>query len=418
MTGQRLLRLLPPRSIRWVGALVVFSIGIVSVRRSFTSTNDFRTSIWDAGRAMLSSSDPYNVGEFHRLFPGQGWMPAYGPPHLWLAAASALLPLGVATALWFVFNVGGMVVIATVAVRRFGRTLAMPAVVAVTGLLILSRPGRASFDQMSVFYVLASYLAWSQARRRPMLAALALVVALGKPPFGFPLLVLLAMCRAWPVVWRTLVIFVATSAPVVLWLSLNEGSARALWHAVVSNIRYSDHTPVDRVGAVRRIDAISLIGRYVHGISGMWELVAFVISIGLVGLILRLRPAGPGWNLTPALLLTVGLVSLLSLVHQDYDLLLLAWPFAALLGLFWPPDRRAIRTSLVLALPALVTSFIPAATTAKLLGLGPDVGVITTVTTACLLLALVGSLVALVLESEPTVAASTPTAGVERRRSS
>jgi len=410
--GKTVFRFRLPWSVRAIGALAVFAIAIGSVRRSFSTTDDFRTTVWDAGRAMLRGSDPYNVGEFHRLFPGQGWLPVYGPPHLWLAVAWAVLPLGVATALWFLFNVAGMFVIGSLVVRCFGRTLGVPAVVVVTGLLILSRPGRASFGQVTVYYVLTSYVVWSQARRRPGLAALALVMALGKPPFGLPLLGLLLLCRAWPVVWRAFVIFVAVSVPVVLWLSFDEGSPRTLWHAIISNVRYSDHTAVDRVGAVRRVDAISLIGRYVHGISGIWEIVAFIVLIGVVGLFMRRRFA---WrDRTPPVLLTLGLVSLLSIAHQDYDLLLLAWPFGAMLGQVWDPGRGGLRTFLVLALPALVMCFIPATTTAKLLGLGPDVAVITTLTTACLLLALVGSMAA--LSSGPPVGGSIPTVGAGQLR--
>ena len=252
-----------------------------------------------------------------------------------------------------------------------------------------------------MYYVLATYIVWSQARRRPMLAALALAVVLGKPPFGLPLLALLLICRAWSVVWRGVAIFVAACVPVLIWLSVDEGSPKALYHAIVSNLRYSNHAAVDRVGAVRRIDAVSLIGRYVHDISGVWQLAAFIVLVGLAGLVLRRKAAEPGWNPTPAVLLVLGLSTLLSIVHQDYDLLLLAWPFAAALSLALRPGGRGARLALSLSLPALAASFIPAATTASILGLSSGVGEITTLTTACLLLAMAGALVAVFLESEP-----------------
>jgi hypothetical protein len=406
-----------PQSVRWVGAAAIFAVAVISVRQSFGNDPDFRTSVWDAGRSMLRGSDPYNVAEFHRLFPGQGWMPIYGPPHLWLAVVMALLPVGVATALWFVFNLAGMIAIATVAVRSFGRNLGVPAVLTVTGILILSRGGRGSFHQVTVLYVLAAYVAWSQVRTRPMLAACALALALGKPPFGLPLLALFAICGFWRVITRALGLFAVACIPILLWLSADEGSPAAVWRAVTGNLKYSDNTAVDRVGAVRRIDAVSLIGRYVHGIGGGWEVAAFVVFVGSVGIVLR-RRSTRGWVLTPAMLLTLALVTLLSIAHQDYDLLLLAWPFVAACNVVWPAQgsgrrRRDWVLFLVMA-PALATSCMPGAVTAKLLSFGSDVGVISTLTTACLFLALVGAATIVLVEAQSRETFSTTATAEDR----
>ncbi len=408
-----------PRSVRWAGALLVFAVGVISVRHSITDDPDFRTNVWDAGRAIARGSDPYNVAEFHRLFSDQGWMPTYGPPHLWLALVVAVFPLGAAIVLWFLFNLAGMVVIAAVAVRSLGRDLGIPAILTTAGILILSRGGRGSFHQVTVFYVLATYVAWSQVRTRPWLAAFAVAVAMGKPPFGLPLLCLLMFCGLWRVALRALSLFLLACLPILVWLSVNDGSPLAVWHAMTSNLRYSNSQPVDRIGAVRRIDAINVIGRYVSGIGGLWEIIAFIVLIGLVSMVLRRRSTHPGWNLTPAVLLTLGLVSLLSIAHQDYDLLLLAWPFAAVVGVVWSVPQseggKRARAMLLLATPALVISYLPAATTAKYLGFGTDVGVIATLTTASLLLALAGSLAAVLAEPQPSLTVSTATRVSGRR---
>jgi len=50
----------------------------------------------------------------------------------------------------------------------------------------------------------------------------------------------------------------------------------------------------------------------------------------------------------------------------------------------------------VLALPALVLSVLPASDTSKLLGLGGDIGTISTLTTAALLLAFAGAVTGVV----------------------
>ncbi|HMK63196.1 MAG TPA: glycosyltransferase 87 family protein, partial [Acidimicrobiales bacterium] len=386
-------RVNPPAPLRWSAALVLFAVAIFSVRHLFSHTTDFRTNVWDAGHAILGGSDPYDVTAFHRLFPGQGWMPIYGPPHLWLCVVMAGLPLSVATGLWFLFSVIGMLIIGALAVRCFGGSLFTPAVVAVAAVLILSRPGRASLNQVTVYYVLASYVAWSQARRHPMVAAGAATVALGKPPFGLPLLGLLILTRAWPVVKRTVVLFVATCVPMLVWLALNAGSLGAVWHDIAGNLRYTDATAVDRLGAAGRIDAISLIARYVHDVSGIWQIVAFIMLVVLGAAALRRTTTEPAWSITAPVLLILSATALLSIENQGYDLLLLAWPFAAIFSLAWARAGRSIWMMLVPSALALVASVVPAMSTARLLGVVSVEAPLTTFTTACLLAALAGAAV-------------------------
>ncbi len=135
--------------------------------------------------------------------------------------------------------------------------------------------------------------------------------------------------------------------------------------------------------------------------------------------------------MSPAVLLLLGVVTVLSVAHEYYDLLLLAWPFAAVLrwpvSRLWPggttsghdtgvdlPGRSGDGVApsagawqgnptwaavLVLgALPALVATVIPANDTLKLLGLGSGTAVISTFTTACLLVAMAGAMVVIAFD--------------------
>jgi hypothetical protein len=87
---------------------------------------------------------------------------------------------------------------------------------------------------------------------------LALACALGKPPFGLPLLALILARRLWPVALRGVALFVAARLPIVIWLSINAGSLASVWRAMVHNLRYTDHNPLDAPGSSGRIDALSL----------------------------------------------------------------------------------------------------------------------------------------------------------------
>ena len=131
-------------------------------------------------------------------------------------------------------------------------------------------PGRATLEtgQATVLYALLTYVAWSQVRRRPWLAAVALACAMGKPPFGLPLLALILARRLWPVALRGVAIFVAASLPVVIWLSIE----RRLVGVGVA--RHRPQPPVHRPqppgcpGVVRTHRRLSLIARYAHGHLG------------------------------------------------------------------------------------------------------------------------------------------------------
>jgi hypothetical protein len=331
-----------------------------------------------------------------------------------LALFFALFPVKVAAVLWFLVNIGGLLIMATVVTRALDRRLGAPAVLAITGLLMLTRPGRATVEsgQATVLYSLLVYAVWSQARRRPWLAALALAGALGKPPFGLPLLAIVLGRRLWPLALRGVAIFVAASLPIVLWLSVNAGSLLAVGRAIAHNLSYTDHNPLDAPGSPGRIDALSLIARYSHGhFGGAAEVGAFVVIMGLVAVLVTRVSAGPGWPVSAPVVLALGLATVLCVAHEYYDLLLLAWPFAtALRGpVVYVLDRgqtaddshhdagdlRWRRWWALCAAPALVVTVLPAHETLKVLGLGTGTSIISTVTTASLLLALVGAVAVL-----------------------
>ncbi len=414
----------------------ILGLAVATVAHSATSGGDFRLSIWYPGQAMFHGRDPYDIASFERYYGvhqvevfSKGWFPLYGPVHLWLAVFFGLFPVKVASGIWFVANLAGLGAMACVVVRALDRRLGGPAVLAVMAILVLTRPGRATLEtgQATVFYALLTYVAWSQVRRRPWLAALALACALGKPPFGLPLLALILARRLWPVAVRGVAVFVAASLPIVIWLSVNAGSLASLWRAVVHNLRYTDHNPLDAPGSSGRIDALSLIARYTHGyLGGAAEVGAFVVVVGVAAVFIGRASDGPGWPLSPAVVLLLGLATMLSVAHEYYDLLLLAWPFASVLR--WPVahvldrtgasdrggtlergaalDEGGVRGAVLAlaALPALIVSVVPANDTVKVLGLGSGTGIISTLTTACLLLAMVGAMVVIALRRPPETA--------------
>jgi hypothetical protein len=153
---------------------------------------------------------------------------------------------------------------------------------------------------------------------------------------------------------------------------------------------------------------------------------AFVVVVGVVAVVIAHVARGPGWPLWPAVVLLLGLATILSVAHEYYDLLVLAWPFAAVLhrpcALVLDRTATSDRAGTIdrdarldgggapavvlalTALPALIVSVVPANDTVKLLGLGSGTGIISSLTTASLLVAMVGAMVVIAFMSHREVA--------------
>jgi hypothetical protein len=369
------------------------------VRHYQVSWSDFQIAVWYPGRLLYRGVDPYDVVKFQHTFSTYGWMPPYAPNHLWLAVLFGGLPATSATAIWFCLNVAMFLGLATVAAVHTATRRINPAALSVglAGLIMLSRPGRALITngQVSALYCLGIYLAWSQAHRRPWLAGLGLAIALGKPPFGLPLLVLLLAYGAAPAVTRGLGIFLAMIAPIYSWLTVAEGSPLAVSRRIAEDARFSDLSSLDAPGARARIDGISLVARVLHAhLGGVAEVAGFlvVIVVAAIALAVAFRTRILA---TPALLVLSSAI-LLALVHQDHDLVLLAWPLASLAS---RGGARVVAFVRACALPVLLVCFVPARTAVRLLHLGSSVGPISSLTTVCLLLAFAGAGLAIFRES-------------------
>jgi hypothetical protein len=397
-------RLRLPRTLQWAFALALFTLGLLSIGHWPTEGHDFRIAVWNPGSLLYHGIDPYNVAKYQHTFAVTGWMPPYAPSHLWLGVLFGGLPAPVATALWFGLNAAILLALSAIAVRAASGRINAPAVVAVAALIMLSRPGRALMDlgQVSALYILATYLAWSQARRRPWLAAVALAITLSKPPFGLPLLALLLARRLVPVVTRGLVVFAALNIPMLAWLAVADGSPLTVLRNFGNNLRFSERNPLDAPGAVRRIDGISLVAREFHvQLGAVGEVVTFAVVLSAAAVTLAL--ASREWKITSPILLVLGSATLLSIAHQDYDLLLLVWPLGALARLNIGRRLTLVR---VCALPVLIVCFVPAQTVVRLFDLGADVGPISSLTAASVLLAFGGALATILREhhsSSPNV---------------
>ena len=307
---------------------------------------DFRHVVYYPTLAFWEGLNPYNITKYMERYPVDIPVNLYPPATFLLFAPFGLLPLELSTKAYFIVTLVLTLVVAWTVLRLAGWRPAAPAVLAVGGLLLLSRPGHWNLlsGQVTLIAVLATYGALIFARRAPQLAGVSLAIALLKPTFGVPLLpVLLARGAGRAVAWG-LGLAVALNVPILLILLRREGGVAAFLTSVAQSVHASNSNPAAHsIHAVWRVDLIATISRLLDHPLGFFPglLVSTMVLVLAVVTIRRLvhSSGSAQQRLMDAL---VCCAVLLSLYHQAYDLLLLALPAAGLARLLYEGRRNVI----------------------------------------------------------------------------
>jgi len=194
-------------------------------------------------------------------------------------------------------------------------------------LLVLSAPAQdgISLGQMAswAFVGLALTAMTIGSRHSPWVPAVGVVLVSLKPQSALPILLVLVILRAWPVVVRAVLVLAVTSLPGAF-LFLRAGGGLHTLHA---NVAFFGHITQNNLADPlnNRVDLLGL-SSHLHGpvLSGLgWSLCLFAI----LGLALAV-----GWRRgrqyeaamrDPVMLSVIGLFLVISLYHQPYDLIML-----------------------------------------------------------------------------------------------
>ena len=287
---------------------------------------DFRDAIHTPVVALLDGVDPYDVDAYRAYDPDIGQaFPVYSPHHLLLSLPLGVLPRTAAGALWWAINVAVLLVLSAFVVRRVRPEWGMAGMYGVATATLLSNPGRFNFltGQATLPLVLGVYGAFASSNR--WLAGGGTALALIKPQLGIPVLVLLVACGRWRTALDGAWMATVASLPIVIALSISEGSFGNLVRAIRDNLDTS--LSGDEAFSSYRIDLLGMIGREVdRQFSTVATLLVFMALTGFGWWLLR------RWGQVDAVAMTiVGLITLLALFHLPYDELLLVWPIVALL---------------------------------------------------------------------------------------
>lgn len=304
--------------------------------------SDFKSVVYYPAHAFMKGDNPYDTETYLARHPTPFGFYLYPPVILILASPFAILPLDWAIAVKAAFTVVLAGVVALVSLRLSGSRGRLPAVLLVTALLLLSRPGQWNLllGQVTLPVVLASYAALALAPRRPWLSACALALCLIKPNFGGPLaLFMLALGYGRTVVTGGLLL-VLVNLPLVAILADRAGGLTPFIEHMGGGGEPMTH--VDQMHNqlnYHRVDLAILAGNLLTpfsiGVVGTVLLAGLVLALVVLALRIEKKRAGTiseasGWaGLSPA---TCGLIwsgVLLCGYHLTYDVLLLVWPFVA-----------------------------------------------------------------------------------------
>ena len=187
------------------GLLFLVAIGLATLRAGLLTEfagvrlsarwvmADFFSGAYYPVRAVLAGENPHDRARFLSLYPvGDSYAP-FLPINLVVHFPFALFSPRTAGILYFGFTLAVTALLARLALRQNTLSTRAPAVLFVTALVLLSRPGHWNLvlGQRAALLTAATYAALIYAKQRPGLSGLALSLSMLKPTHGGPLAILM-----------------------------------------------------------------------------------------------------------------------------------------------------------------------------------------------------------------------------------
>jgi hypothetical protein len=340
---------------------------------------DFRDAIYYPVVALLDGNNPYDAVAYAGTYPVGNTFPPYLPHTLLVHLPFGLMSSTAAAAAYLLTTALLTLLLAVLSLRLARLRPSWSGVFLIAALILLSRPGywNLYLGQYSATLALGCYAALHWAATRPGLAALGVAVAMLKPTYGLPLIVMmLAMGHARSVV-AGIAVSGALSAAVAAVIIRNVGGLGAFLDSLGSSRASFGMDPgVDPTLSTYRVDAVALIGRWIgEPLSGAGETLVLVTVLGVAVLALHhVRTRAWGSNVTPGPLSVAIVCSavLLCTYHQTYDLVLLAAPATAMAAGALASGRAVpgwTRWALGASLVALASNYLASGTALARLGL-------------------------------------------------
>lgn len=331
----------------WLAALaLIAALGIAALRVTTLSNMgglrlsaswaliDFHQTIYYPVRAFIDGINPYDRATYRARYPEIEPFPPFLPSTLLIHLPFGVMPLALAEMAYVAFSVVLIVLLGRAAVRANGVTSWTPALVA-AALVTLSRPGQWNLllGQVTLQAVLLSWVAVHLAQRTPWLSGLALGAAAFKPTFALPIAMLMLARGNFKAVGAGVVSALALNLPVAAILEHRAGALQLLAENPAQPYQsWAGRSDSSRGTSFYRLDLVAMFARFSgHSLSHAEQAVIAIVVLAVAALLLR-RMRGsettPGRQALSEAIIFIA--TLLCVHHLDYDLLLLAFPLAAL----------------------------------------------------------------------------------------
>ncbi|WP_040159525.1 DUF2029 domain-containing protein [Nigerium massiliense] len=298
---------------------------------------DYRDLVVVPGRYLWSGGNPYDPLPYLAAHPWAQEFDPYTPSWLLISLALGPLPIEVGATIYLVVCTALLALLSVWLVQWAWRRSYLISGLLFLWLLVWS-PTRWLTSSFIVFFGFA--LAVREMRKpgggNPWMAAVGLSIAMFKPQFGVPIVVVVLMMRRWDAVWRTVVMTVVASAAPLGMCIKAAGGVVGFIDSIVRVIQHAT-SPAAPTGLLSpymfRTDAAGLFTR-VTGTEPPTALTlgAAAIFLGVCVFIWRGRPS---WDLVCGLMVPP---ILLLPVHLDYDMVFLLAPAAGALA-WWRGHR-------------------------------------------------------------------------------
>ncbi len=345
---------------------------------------DFHNGIYFPSQAMLDGVSPYGA-MYPEAYPVERQIPFFSPAVLAVHAPLAMLPLRVAEVLYFAVMLA-LVWFCSVQcslAAKLGRRLDVVLLIAV--LIVYSRAGHATLfsGYFTLELIFGTFVAISQAGRRPWLSAIALVFVSFKPTYILPIgFLMLARGNVRELVYGAILSIAAAAVP-IWWLASSEGGGDIFQGLSTLMTQIREAQEIHRADPVEmpmntwtRIDFLAVIAKWLNqspaDMTHLWVMCVMLLPPIWILNRRRLRGVDDGLaGVTGAVILSA---SLTAIYHHAYDMVLLLAPLtgiAASHSLRWNRSSIITRASLAGMILFVLFNFTSAKSLLDKLAFGP-----------------------------------------------
>ena len=327
--------------------------------------------------ALLDGKNPYDAELYMKTYPVGDVLPPYLPITLALHLPFGLADFQTSVVLYFLLTLLLTVILSAMILRIADLPLTVPWVFGISSALLLTRPGQNNLllGECTVPMAIGVYLLMCSRWRKSNLAILGFIMMAIKPTYGLPLGILLLARKDYRTILLGGIITAVLTLGITGVLVHHAGGVGPLVSSLVESYHASENHPdSDPATSPSRIDAKGVIGRILQTDPGVAvELVLLAVLLGLGCLALRrfdTLPESPGKD--SLILGVVCLVTLTSIFHQPYDLLLLVGPwFLLVTGEKLPPwnSHPRLRWFTLVLLTIPLVNYLGSATAFDYLGI-------------------------------------------------